>query len=234
MEIKGFEKFTLIDYPGKAAAVIFLSNCNFKCGFCHNSHLISQEKRSELKTYPKEEVFEHLKKNKGYIDGVVISGGEPTLYAELPLLISELKEMGFKVKLDTNGSHPEILFSLIKNKLVDYVAMDIKTNFNNYNKVCDGDVTGNVKKSIELIKTLKDYEFRTTVVPKVVDRESLLKIAAYLQLNGANKKFVLQQFLPQNCHDPAFLKLKKTSVDELKALQLELKPLFKSVEIRTE
>lgn len=234
MLIKGFQKFTLLDYPGKIAAIIFFYGCNFKCGFCHNKGLVLQEESEKLKTYTEQEILEYLETNKDFIDGVVISGGEPTLQKELPEFLKKIKKLGYNIKLDTNGSNPELIEELVKKRLIDYVAMDIKTNLEEYYKITKNADSNRIKQSIEIIKNLPEYEFRTTVVPGLIKKENLLEIANLLRKMGANKKFVLQQFIPRNCVNPAFLEIEKTSPEKLEKLKNELARFFDKIEVRTE
>ncbi|MEM2089787.1 MAG: anaerobic ribonucleoside-triphosphate reductase activating protein [Candidatus Pacearchaeota archaeon] len=237
MQIKGFQKVSFIDYPGKISSVVFLPGCNFKCGFCHNRALVLPKEIEKLKKYSEKEILQYLKKNRNFIDAVVISGGEPTLH-DLEKFLKKVKELGFEVKLDTNGSNPRVIEKLIKENLIDYIAMDIKTSLEEYGKIVKSknpnEIKRKIKQSINIIKNFKEYEFRTTIVPGLVKKTNLLKIASLLKKLGANKKFVLQQFVPRNCVDPAFLKIERTSLEELKELRQILEPFFEKVEIRTE
>lgn len=134
MAVNGFNKTTLLDYPGKIAATIFLGGCNFRCPFCHNSGLVLSSK--EQPVIETSEILKTLEKRKGILDGVCISGGEPTLDKNLFNLIDQIKNMGYPIKLDTNGSHPWVVKKLVKSGMIDMVAMDIKTSKENYSKVC--------------------------------------------------------------------------------------------------
>lgn len=203
MLIGGLEKLTLVDYPGKVACTVFTLGCNFRCGFCHNPELVNLGAKlpsaKEGSLAPKSRLiseksfFDFLKKQKNYLDGVCITGGEPTLHKDLPDFIKKIKKSGFFVKLDTNGSNPVMLKNLINKKMIDYVAMDIKTSAENYNKVsnCGIDVE-KIKTSVELIKNSTiDYEFRTTILPGVHTKEDIIEIGKWLK--GA-EKYYLQQF----------------------------------------
>lgn len=168
MQLSAIKKSTLLDYPGKLATIVFTPGCNLRCGFCHNPEFVLPEEIEKIRhDFISEEVFfRFLKTRQGFLDGVVICGGEPTIHADLPRFCQRIKDLGFLVKLDTNGSNPEALGYLLDQKLVDYVAMDMKYIFGQY-----GALTGKntdisrYKKSIELIKTrAPDYEFRTTVI----------------------------------------------------------------------
>ncbi len=165
MNIQGLQKLTLLDYPGKMACTIFTAGCNLRCPFCHNSRLvINPEKRSE---YSEEEIFAFLKKRAGILDGVAITGGEPLLQSDIEEFIGKVKDLGYSVKLDTNGTFPDKLRSLVEKGLVDYVAMDIKNSPELYAETVgiSGYDISKIKESINfLLEGKVDYEFRTTVV----------------------------------------------------------------------
>lgn len=192
MKIKGIQKTTLLDYPGHVAATFFLGGCNFRCPFCHNMNLVTGNEAD----ISEEEIKEFLKKRQGIIDGVCITGGEPTLYPELPDFISKIKSFGYLVKLDTNGTNPEMIRTLSENGLIDYIAMDIKTRRKDYLHVSGIDNVGlvdNVKKSIQYIINGKtDYEFRTTIVKQYHNEEVIKDIAE--EIKGA-KKYFLQNYI---------------------------------------
>ena len=164
MKIKGLQKLTLLDYPGRLAATVFLGGCNMRCPFCHNASLVVRPDNTEI---TEDELFTFLESRRGKLSGVCVTGGEPTLNRELPSFISKIRALGYSVKLDTNGTHPEMLESLIRDGLVDYVAMDIKTSIENYGRVSgipDLD-TSKIERSIDLLLSgTVPYEFRTTVV----------------------------------------------------------------------
>jgi len=215
MKIKGFIKNTFIEYPGKIAAMIFLPRCNFKCPFCFNPELVFESEK--MKDISEKEVFDFLKKQKKWIDGVVISGGEPTLHNELIDFIRKIKSMNYLVRIYTNGTNPEMLKQLIDEKLIDSIAMDIKAPLNEYSYESITNVKNmleKVKKSISLImKSELDYEFRTTIVPTLHSENDVEEIAKYIK--DANL-FVLQRFLPENALDEKLRKLKTQSDDEMK------------------
>jgi len=228
--LKGYLPSTLIDWPGKISAVIFVAGCNFRCGFCHNPELVifdPQEKGLEL-----EPLLEDLKKRKKWLDGVVITGGEPTLYQDLPLLIKKIKALGFLVKLDTNGTNFKMLKDLVSKKLIDYVAMDIKAPLEDYPKTI-GVAKFNwqaVKKSVEfLLKDQVDYEFRTTLVPELIGKEELKKIGQWIK--GA-KRYYLQPFRPLKTLDPAFQQKRSYLKKELDSLLKIIKPYVQEAAIR--
>jgi len=191
MIINGIEKLSLVDYDGVTACVLFTGGCNFACPFCHNSPLVYSQ---NLPVVDNDEIFEFLIKRKNVLNGVVITGGEPTLNPDLPEFIAKIKDLGYKVKLDTNGTNPKMLSKLIEKGLVDYVAMDIKNSKEKYA------LTAGVKKIDlvpieESVKILMDseisYEFRTTLVKELHEFSDMEKIAEWI--NGA-RKYVLQKF----------------------------------------
>jgi len=221
MKIGGLQKLSLIDYPGKTAATVFLVGCNFKCGFCHNPELV----KGNIPEISEKEFFSFLDERKDFLDGVCITGGEPTIHKDLISFVKKIKKKGFLVKLDTNGSNPEMLKKLLG--LIDFVAMDIKTSKKGYDKAVGKKVDfKKIEKSVELIKNSKvDYEFRTTVVPGIVgDFEEIGK-----WLKGV-KKYVLQQFQNKKVLDKSFKKIEPYS--NFKDFEKILKKYIKNIEIR--
>lgn len=193
MKIAGIQKLSMVDFDGHLSATIFTSGCNFACPFCHNSTLIGTE--SELVS--EDEVLDFLYKRKNMLDAVCISGGEPTLQKDLPKFIEKIKKMGYLIKLDTNGTNLLMLKYLVENKLIDYVAMDIKNSFENYSKTIGVDNKTNIKATIDYIMSCGiDYEFRTTLVKNYHTVEDIKSIAE--NIGGANKYF-LQKFVDNNC-----------------------------------
>ena len=193
MLIKGLQKTTLIDYPGKIACTIFLFGCNFRCGYCHNPELVITPKNFD---YPENEILLFLEKQKKYLDGICITGGEPLLNIDFEFL-RKIKNMGYKIKIDTNGSFPEKLKEIIEEKLVDYIAMDIKTSRENYEKAVNSVVLlEKIEESIKIISNFPEHEFRTTVVERFHDEEEIKEIMAWLnKLTGKkNLKYCLQGF----------------------------------------
>ena len=165
--ISGLQKMTLLDYPGKVACTVFLQGCNFRCPFCHNSDLLGKDGPEEI---PVETLLTFLKKRVGLLDAVCITGGEPTLQKDLPDLIRQIKALGYLVKLDTNGSRPGVLKALVEEKLVDYVAMDIKNSPSRYGEtvgLSNIDLTGVTESIRYLLDGHVDYEFRTTVADEL-------------------------------------------------------------------
>ena len=191
MEFKGINKLSLLDYPGKVAAILYVDVCNFCCEYCHNwNTLIAPNDNDDIFF---NDILSFLNKRVGVLDGVVISGGEPTLMPDLESKIKKIKELGYAVKLDTNGTNPEVVESLISQGLIDYVAMDIKSSLDDYHRFVKSDqLIENVKKTIDLLKQNQiDYEFRITLIEEYHSENVINKIAELL--NGA-KRFYLQQF----------------------------------------
>ncbi|HHY65097.1 MAG TPA: anaerobic ribonucleoside-triphosphate reductase activating protein [Clostridiaceae bacterium] len=190
MKIAGLQKNSMVDYPGKISAVVFTQGCNMNCGYCHNRRLIRQT--GECGMYNEESVLAFLEKRRGLLDGVVVSGGEPTLQKDLPRFLERVKRMGFRTKLDTNGTYPECLKNLLAAGLLDYVAMDVKAPLCKYGKVCCSAVdTGKLMESINLLRNSSvEYEFRTTYTPEL-NGNDLLDISRTIR--GA-RKYVLQQY----------------------------------------
>ena len=193
MILKGLQKTTLLDFPTKVACTVFTSGCNFRCPFCHNASLVINPDNSE--TVNIDAFFEYLKKRRNILDGVCITGGEPLLQKDISEFISRIKELGYAVKLDTNGSKPEVLRSLIDNKLIDYVAMDIKGTLEKYPLICgveEGRFINEVKESANILLENKvEYEFRTTVVRELHEKDDFHDIGKWI--SGA-KRYFLQQF----------------------------------------
>ena len=199
--ISGLQKMTLLDFPGKVACTVFLQGCNFRCPFCHNSGLL-EGNEPELMT--SDELLAFLKKRQGILDGVCITGGEPTLQPGLPALLKDIKALGFAVKLDTNGSRPEVMKQLVADGLVDYVAMDIKNSPRRY-----GETAGvpkmhldKIEESIRfLLSGAVDYEFRTTVVSEFYDSEAMTEIGQWLHsldTTHSARRFFLQCYVDRD------------------------------------
>jgi pyruvate formate lyase activating enzyme len=202
MLIGGLQKTSLLDYPDKISAIIFTVGCNFRCGFCYNSHLVTETDKAEI--IPEEKMFKFLESRRKTLDAVVITGGEPTLHSDLPEFIQKIKALGYLVKLDTNGTNPAMLAVLINSRLVDYLAMDIKGPLPKYDKVVKVNIdTNKLKKSIKLLMTSGlPYEFRSTILPALHSSEDLLFMSQMIA--GADKYF-LQKFLPtDSLNDPTF------------------------------
>ena len=230
VEVKGWQKTSLIDYPGKICSVIFLPYCNFRCPFCQNPDLVKNPE--EQPSISVEEIVKYIESKKEWIDGVCITGGEPTIHKDLPELIEKFKNIGMFVKLDTNGSNPEMLKELIKKGLLDYIAMDIKAPLEKYHIAAGVKVdTEKIKESINIIMNSGiDYEFRATVVPRLHKKEDLQKMAELVK--GA-KKFAIQQFRPNITLDESFQKEKPYSNEELEEFKEMLKGFFEKIEVRS-
>ena len=193
MKIPGIQKLTLLDYPGTVACTLFTAGCNFRCPFCHNAMLVLPEQIEDA-SLNEDEILGFLKKRQGVLDGVAITGGEPLLHRELPELLGKIKALGYKIKLDTNGSNPELLHSIVENRLVDRVAMDIKNAPEAYGEtigVAGLDIAPIARSKDMLLRGDIDYEFRTTVVKGIHTRQSLIGAAKWIA--GA-KEYYLQQF----------------------------------------
>jgi len=233
MNIAGIQKVSLIDYPEKIACTIFLHGCNFKCGFCHNPELVLFE--SEQK-FSEQEVLDYLELRKKYLDGVCITGGEPLMTLDKNFL-KKIKEMGYDIKIDTNGCFPEKLKELIDEKLVDFVAMDIKAGKENYRKITDAETDlEKIEKSIKLISDkIWDYEFRTTVIEGFHDENEMEKISFWLKEIAGRKprKFVLQGFKNQGkLIGEKYLNKKNSSKEYIYKLKDKIKNYFENVEVR--
>ena len=195
LRIGGLQKFSLIDYPGKVAAVVFTQGCDFKCPFCQNVNLVLPEKFSE--SVNEEAVLDFLKQRQGQLQGVVITGGEPTIQKGLGVFLSKIKELGFLVKLDTNGNNPDVVKELMDKKLVDYIAMDIKAPLEKYDEAAGIAVNKQkIKESVNLILSSGiGYQFRTTVFKALTGEDDIKSICALIK--GA-KHYTLQKFSYQS------------------------------------
>ena len=193
MKIKGLQKLTLLDFPGEIAATVFTGGCNLRCPFCHNASLVLPDRFGE--DIDEEELFRFLDSRRGKLGGVCISGGEPTLWSDLPDFIAKVRAMGFKIKLDTNGTRPDVIEGLISRGLLDYIAMDIKNSASLYPLtvgIADFD-TSVIEKSIAVIRTSGiEHEFRTTLVAGLHTPESISAIAEMISFD---EKYFLQKFV---------------------------------------
>jgi len=243
MEIGGLQKLTLIDFPGKLACTVFLIGCPFRCPFCYNKELVLPELIEKQPRIFQKEFFDFLKEKKGLLDGVAITGGEPTANSDLPEFCQKIKEMGFLVKLDTDGYDPEMMKKLIDEKLIDYLALDVKAPKEKYgrligieNEVFVEKIVKNIQRSVEILKEGKiDYEFRTTVVPTLLEKEDILKIGKWLSsLSPGQKlpKYFLQNFRPEKTLDPSFEKIKPYTQEYLLEIQKVIAPFFEICQVR--
>ncbi len=225
MIVAGLQKNSLIDYPGKISAVVFVSGCNFRCPYCHNPELAKG--RYPLKI-PVAEVLEFVGRRRKLLDGVVITGGEPTLWPHLHAFCQDLKQLDMAVKLDTNGSRPDALRQIIRQGAVDYIAMDIKTSLDRYGPpLCDRTEAPLIRESIGLIMDhARDYEFRTTCVAPFVDERIMAAITK--EIPNA-RRYILQPFRPQTVLDRAYFQgngspLSEDQIDRLRVLALAAVP----------
>jgi len=227
MNFAGLQKMTLMDYPQVVSCIIFTQGCNFRCPFCHNSSLVDGVYENEI---TETEILDFLEKRKGLLDGVVISGGEPLLHSEIYSFIKKVKELGFLVKLDTNGSNPDLLKKLVEEKLVDYVAMDIKNSPEEYSLASGTEkFLDKITESKDfLLQNLVDYEFRTTIVKGIHTKDSLLSAAKWI--SGAKRYFL------QNYKDSGEILspngLSPFNDEELQTILQELLPVIQSTCIR--
>lgn len=251
MKIGGLQKLTLIDFPSKIACGVFLAGCNFRCPFCYNPYLVIPTK---IKTQPKiseKNFFNFLKKRKNFLEAVVITGGEPTIQKDLSKFIKEIKKLGYLIKLDTNGYRPEILKRLIKENLIDYIAMDVKAPLNkkiqslknknqnnkrifnkDYEKMAISKIDlKKIKESIELIKNSEiEYEFRTTIIPIFHTKTDIIQIVKEI---SPAKRYFLQNFNPKNTLNPKFQQIKPYSDEYLLKIQKEINHFFEICQIRS-
>ena len=227
-KIGGIQKTTLLDFPQKIAAIVFTQGCNFRCGYCHNPELLEFSSKTE---YTTSDFFEFLSTRKGKLDGVVITGGEPTVQSGLYEFIEKIKSSGFDVKLDTNGTNPDIIEKLLDDNLLDYIAMDIKSPLEKYSQIVGNSVnTDNIKKSIELIINSEiDYEFRTTVLKPQLSLDDFTKIGEMLK--GA-KKYYLQKFIPSKIYDNTLSGFETYTDGEFKSVCEMLKGYISFVDYR--
>ena len=216
---------SLIDWEGKIVSTLYVPSCNFRCPYCYNCDLILHPEN--FPDISHREIDNYLLKRKDFIDGICMSGGEPTLYPDLFAYFKGIKDKGFLIKLDTNGTNPRLIEKLLNHGLVDYIAMDIKSSldFNNYSRAAgikDKIMLEKAKDSIELIMNSRiDYEFRTTVVPLLHSDETIMEIARYIA--GA-KKYVLQNFSPlEKTLEPSFQKIKPYSDEKMQELSEKAK-----------
>lgn len=226
MDISGIQKMTLLDYPGKCACTVFLAGCNLRCPFCHNASLVLTNPEPAM---DEEAFFAFLKKRQGLLDGVCITGGEPTLRKDLPEFIRKIKELGYLVKLDTNGSNPELLRKLLHDKLLDYVAMDIKNAPHRYGETCGGiDILTAVEQSLAILKeSAVEYELRTTLCKPFHNEEAMEAMGKWL---SGTEHYYLQNFVDSG--DLVGTGVDGFTKEEMEALRQAVLPYIPNTRIR--
>lgn len=235
MKFKGFIKTSLIEYPGKIVSVVFTGGCNFRCPFCQNPDLVLGP--DSLPSISEKEVIKHLVSKKKWLDGLAITGGEPMIHKSLPSFVRNIKKRGFLVEIETNGTNPQMLKGLIKERIVDFIAMDIKAplEWEKYKEAAginQKDLLVKVKKSVDILLGLGseiDYEFRTTVVPQLLDKEAILEIAR--QIKGG-QRYILQQFLPEKTLDKRYEEIKPYSKAQLEEMREKAGNYVREVSVR--
>jgi len=233
MNIAGFQKVSTIDYPGEIACVIFLHGCNFRCGFCYNPDLVIQKPG---RGFSEEYVLNFLKKRKDKLDAVCITGGEPLITLDFGF-VKKIRKLGYKIKIDTNGSFLGKLKEMIDLKLVDYIAMDIKGGKENYSEIAGIDIDiPKIEESMRMVHDFKNSEFRTTVVERFHDSDKIVKMGKWVNevCEGKPKNLFLQGFKKneEGMVDDDFLKEKNVSEKYLKEMKRAAKDFFEKVEIR--
>lgn len=230
MLLKGLQKTSLLDYPDKISAIVFTGGCNFRCPFCYNKELVVSVDTENFLS--EDDFFTFLKKRKKTLDAVVVTGGEPTLHKDLPGFIQKIKNLNLLVKLDSNGTNPDMINNLLKKNLLDYIAMDIKGPLEKYHKIVNMNVdTGNIKKSIDIIKKSDiPYEFRSTIMPRLHSREDIVVMAE--MISGADK-YYLQKFRAGSSHiDPSFSQEKGFTDKEMQGFVSAISSYFEICDFR--
>ena len=218
MILAGFQKTSLVDWPGQICATIFTAGCNFRCPYCHNPELVLPELIKDLEPVQEDDIIVELHRRAKLLDGVCITGGEPLMHPEIETLIRKIKKIGLKVKIDTNGTNPVFLEKLLKSGLVDYVAMDIKAPINRYQEATRTKIdTDLIERSVKtIIKSGIDHEFRTTVMPGIVSPQDIEHIAEWIK---EAKAYYLQQFtFDSKMLDPKYEKTTPYTPDQLKEM----------------
>jgi pyruvate formate lyase activating enzyme len=225
IEIKGFLETSFLDWPGKLCSVLFLPHCNFRCPYCHNHPLVFYPER--YATIPLEDILDRLHSLKNWIDGVCLTGGEPTLHADLPFLIREIKRYRFLVKLDTNGSNPQMLENLMETGEIDFISMDVKGPLDPFRYSRSTGLPINLKPVLESIEILKggkvEYEFRMTVVPGLHREEDIQTLGNQLRVG---RRFILQNFNPENPLDPSLKNIIPYDLKVLKKIEREVQEMI--------
>jgi pyruvate formate lyase activating enzyme len=223
VDIKGLEKFSSRDFPGHISSTVFLGGCTFRCPYCHNADLVLRPET--IQTIPVEIFLSYLDGRKGWLEGICITGGEPLLHEDVEDLVRVVRDRGLLVKLDTNGSFPERLEKLLRDELLDWVAMDIKAPLERYREVTRSNVEVEaIVRSADLIRSSGVRStFRTTAVPGLVGCDDIVRIGEWL--TGA-ESYLIQQFVPHTTIDPAYLEKKPYSREELEELVAAARPFF--------
>lgn len=229
MNVRGILKTSLVDYPGKLSTVLFFGGCNFACGYCHNPELVLDKNNPEV--LPVTDVLEFIKKRASLIDAIVITGGEPTLSKDLASFLQRIKEIPLFIKIDTNGSNPEVIEKLLSKGLLDYAAVDVKTSPEKYKFVTGKNVDFNkIKNTIDLVKKSGiDYELRTTCIPEFVVLDDFKKISNQV---SAIKKYYLQQFVNKVTLDSSLMQYQPYSASVLNEFRELVKTFADICEIR--
>ena len=230
MNIKGLQKVSLLDFPGEICSSIFVGGCNLRCRYCYNRDLVLNP--GSIPVISTDEIFAFLGSKSSLLDGVCVSGGEPTLQEELPDFLMEIKKMGLKVKLDTNGTRPEVISRLLEEDVLDYIAVDVKGPPAKYSYITGNNIDhAKLKETIALLKNSRvEQEFRTTVIPGLLKEEDLLSIAK--EIAGC-RRYVLQQFSPRSSIiDPALLSLKPYSREKVAEMARMCHKYVETLELR--
>lgn len=227
MKIGGIQKCSLIDYPGKISAILFTSGCNFHCPYCHNPELVNET----AALIPEEEMYTFLERRRNILDAVTITGGEPTIHNDLVPFIRKIKDFGFLIKLDTNGTNPSIVEQLLKEGLIDYIAMDVKAPLATYEQTVARPVnTVAITESINILMREKiPYEFRTTVIKSLLSFDDIREIGK--EIKGA-KTYYLQKFIPTKILNPAFLRKTTYSDTEFEELRIIMSAFVETCTVR--
>lgn len=227
----GLQRTTLVDYPGKVAATVFTLGCNFRCPYCHNPELVLPKRMKEQPSITEKEILDFLKERQGYLKGLCITGGEPTIQVGLSDFIQKVNTLGISVKLDTNGSLPFVLKELIQKKLIDWVALDIKSPPNKYDIFTQGKIdVKNVDLSIKILKESKiNYEFRTTLAPEILVEKDIIEIVDWIK---PASRYYLQRFQNKKTLDKKFENLNGWPEQEVKSLIEKIKPFFSECNFR--
>jgi pyruvate formate lyase activating enzyme len=233
MLIKGLQKLTLIDYPEKITCTIFLSGCNFRCGYCHNPELVIGENKIK---YSEEEILDFLENRKKYLEGVCITGGEPLLDIRIDFL-KKIKSLNYLIKIDTNGSFPGKLKEIINKGLVDYIAMDIKGNKEKYKEIVNSFVDlDKIEESIRIVSNFPNYEFRTTILERYHGEKEIIEMTEWIKrITGSNEhRYYLQPFIPQKGKliDSKFEKFSETPTEHLERCLEKTKDYLPNARIR--